>query len=74
MKEILKTIELSETEIQFIRIVMEVCVCVESSRYRGGNIETLEALQLKFLELSQQTLSTPEREEMLAASTAFLFR
>ena len=75
MKEILKTIELSETEIQVIRIVMEAFGAAPyPCRYRGGNIETLEALQLKFLELAQQTLPTPEREEMLAASTAFLFR
>ena len=75
MKKILKTIELSETEIQVIRIVLEAfCAVPSPCRYRGGNIETLEALQLKFLELAQQTLPTPEQKEMLAASKAFLFR
>jgi hypothetical protein len=71
MKEILKTIELSETEIQVIRIVLEAHLITFEGR---GYVETLEALQLKFLELAQQTLPTPEQKEMLAASAAFLFR
>jgi len=74
MKEILKTIELSETEIQFIRIVMEAFGATSVVFCKGENMETLHTLQLKFLELAQQTLPTPEQKEMLAASKAFLFR
>jgi hypothetical protein len=36
-------------------------------------METLEALQLKFLELAQQMLPTPEQKEMLAASESLSF-
>jgi hypothetical protein len=71
MQKILKTIELSETEIQVIRIALENQLITFEGR---GYVETLETLQLKFLELAQQTLPTPEHDEMLAANKAFLFR
>ena len=84
MEKILKTIELSETEIQVIRIALEESVLADLSRKSSktgwpywlsdGHVEILETLQLKFLELAQQTLLTPELKEMLAASKAFLFR
>ena len=84
MKKILKTIELSETEIQVIRIALEESVLADLSRKSSktnwpywlsdGHVEILETLQLKFLELAQQTLPTPEHDEMLAANKAFLFR
>ena len=74
MKKILKTIELSETEIQVVRIALEDHYDQLLCAYRPQYAATLEALQLKFLDLAQQTVPTPEQEEMLAASAAFLFR
>ena len=75
-------IELSETEIHVIRIALEDSVLADLSRkssktgwpYSDGHVETLETLQQRFKDLAQRRLPTPEHDEMLAASKAFLFR
>ena len=84
MKKILKTIELSETEIQVIRIALEESVLADLSRKSSktgwpywlsdGHVETLETLQQRFKDLAQRRLPSPEHDEMLAAAKAFLFR
>ena len=55
----MRYIELSETEIHVIRIAMEAYGAAPRVVYKGGNMDTLHDLRLRFHDLAQLKLPTP---------------